>query len=380
MWTTRPPLSRLSTHSKMLSRSCPAALILGVMSALSDRRLLDQLFARWGPVVHARDARTAGLARGVLVRAVDRGDLVRLGKAAFVRTADWDAAGEREGFRLRSLAFGLCLGGDAHLTGPAAALLLDLPLVDDPVGPPVAIRPGDAHTGHDRSPYGRVRHGYLPLTCRTERQRVAVVSPAFCAVDIARHHGPRDGLVVADAVLHSGVDREAITRIAENMLAYPGIESVAWAARHADRRVESPLESLCRYTFLAADRRPPLSNVWIGAGSRWFRVDHLLPDDGVILEGDGGLKYRDRPDADAIVRDEKERERLIRGLGFGVVRYTWADAIGRPGRLLHRVGEAKRLRHNAPVPGGWRLDSPWAGPDRRVTMPEFPADGADMRG
>ena len=331
------------------------------MSALTDRRLLDHLFARWGPVVHARDAAAGGLPRGLLVRSVDRADLIRIGKAAFVRSQVWDDADERERFRLRSLGFGLCLGEAAHLTGAAAALLLGLPLVDDPVGLPVAIRPGNAHVGHDRSPYGRVRRGFLPLTCRTERSRVRVVSPAFCAVDIARHLGPRDGLVVADAVMHSGVERQAVTRIAENMLAYPGIESVAWVAEHADRRVESPLESLCRFAFLAADRPPPLSNIWIGAGSRWFRVDHLLPDDGIVLEGDGGVKYRNRPDADAIVSDEKERERLIRSLGFGMVRYTWADAAGRPGQLLHRVSEAKRLRQQAPVPTGWRFDPPWAG-------------------
>lgn len=346
------------------------------MSVWSDRRLLDQLFACWGPVVHARDARAAGVPRGVLVRGVDRADLIRLGKAAFARTADWDAADERERFRLRSLAFGLCLGGDAHLTGAAAALLLGLPLLDDPVGLPVAIRPGNAHTGHDRSPYGRVRHGYLPLTCRTERHRVPVVSPAFCAVDVARHLGPRDGLVVADAALHSGVEREAITRIAEHMLAYPGIETVAWVARHADRRTESPLETLCRYAFLAAGRRPPLSNVWLGTG-RWFRVDHLLPDEGVVLEGDGALKYRDRPDADTIVRDEKERERLIRAAGFGVVRYTWADAIGRPGLLLHRAGEAARLRGNAPAPAGWRLDPPWVGPGARNAGTDRAAEPGD---
>lgn len=357
------------------------------MSVLTDRRLLDQLFARWGPVVRSRDALSSGLPRGLLVRGVDRADLIRVGKAAFVRTVDWDAADERERFRLRSLAFGLGLGDGAYLTGAAAALLLGLPLIDDPVGLPVAIRPGDAHTGHDRSPYGRVRHGYLPVTCRTERLRVQVVSPAFCAVDIARHLGPRDGLVIADAALHSGVDREAVTRIAENMLAYPGIESVAWVAEQADRRVESPLESLCRYAFLAAGRPAPLSNIWIGAGSRWFRVDHLVPEDGVVLEGDGNLKYRDRPDADAIVRDEKERERLIRAQGFGVVRYTWADAIGRPGLLLHRVGEAKRLRQQAPVPTGWRLDPPWADSagttSRPADRPAAPPDkphGGHLRG
>ena len=190
LWTTRTTPIGLSTLSKLVSRSAAGAFILGVMSALTDRRLLDHLFARWGPVVHARDAAAGGLPRGLLVRSVDRADLIRIGKAAFVRSQVWDDADERERFRLRSLGFGLCLGEAAHLTGAAAALLLGLPLVDDPVGLPVAIRPGNAHVGHDRSPYGRVRRGFLPLTCRTERSRVRVVSSAFCAVDIARHLGP----------------------------------------------------------------------------------------------------------------------------------------------------------------------------------------------
>jgi len=83
------------------------------------------------------------------------------------------------------------------------------------------------------------------------------------------------------------------------------------------------------------------------------------------------------PTPTIIVRDEKERERLIRALGFGVVRYTWADAIGRPGLLLHRVVEAKRLRQHAPVPTDWRLDPPWTDLGGRNTVPKLLADPPD---
>ena len=36
------------------------------------------------------------------------------------------------------------------------------------------------------------------------------MSPAYCAVDIARHFGSQDGLVMADAVLAAGVSREVL--------------------------------------------------------------------------------------------------------------------------------------------------------------------------
>ena len=73
---------------------------------------------------------------------------------------------------------------DAHLTGAAAATLLGLPLLSPPAGLPIAVRPGDPHIGHDRTPYGRIRHGHLPLVHRTMRARVRTVSAAYAAVDL----------------------------------------------------------------------------------------------------------------------------------------------------------------------------------------------------
>ncbi len=119
-----------------------------------------------------------------------------------------------------------------------------------------------------------------------------VVSPSFAAMDIARHRGPRAGLVIADRVLADGVSRSTFSAIAAGLAKYPGVSWAAWVADHADGRAESPLESLGRWAFLQAGRPAPLSNVWVGAGRTHFRVDHLLPESGVILEGDGDQKYR----------------------------------------------------------------------------------------
>jgi hypothetical protein len=213
--------------------------------------------------------------------------------------------------------------------------------------------------GHDHTPYGRTRHGYLPLHHRTSRDGVATVSPAYCVIDIARHRGSRDGLVVADRVLASGVSREVLTALLTALEHYPGIESARWVVEHGDARAESPLETLGRFAFLSAGMPPPISNAWIPVHGRWYRADHLLPEEGVILEADGAVKYDNRPDASQLVTNDRDRERLLRSLNFGIARYGWSIATRHPAEIIYRAREAARLRGGRPAPTCWTLTSPW---------------------
>jgi hypothetical protein len=187
---------------------------------------------------------------------------------------------------------------------------------------------------------------------------VNTVSPAFVAVDIARHQGPIDGLVTTDAALRSGIQREVLFDLIGNMAAYPGISTALWAVQNADPRAESPLESLGRYSFLAASRPVPLSNVWVRTAKQWFRVDHLSAETGVVIEADGALKYNNRPDADLIVTSQHAREELLRQAGFGIARYNWADAVGKPWIIPRRADEAARRRGVGQPPTCWQLHPP----------------------
>ncbi len=141
------------------------------------------------------------------------------------------------------------------------------------------------------------------------------------------------------------------------MQAYSGIRTAAWAVEHADPRAESPLESLGRLVFLAAGRRPPLSNVWIWSGSERYRVDHLLPDVALVLEADGALKYNLRPDAADVIRAQNRRQEALQRWGYGVVRYTWAD-VHMPAQFLWRVDAAVRARPAIPPTARWTQDAP----------------------
>jgi hypothetical protein len=335
------------------------------MTRVRDARILSELFDRFGEVVVQRDADACGVPRVMLRRATDQGLLIRVAKSAFVLRSRAAGLTEWDAFRLRAIGFGLCSGSNVHLTGWAAAAVLGVPVVHAPPLLPTALRPGDAHRAPDRTPYGRTRWGHLPLRHRTTRFRVPTVDAAYAAVDIARHNGAIAGLVAADYVLHSGKHREILAQLTEDMVNYPGIETARWVVEVADGRAESPLETLGRLAFLTNRRDAPLSNVWIRVGSRRYRVDHLLPDTGVIVEADGAVKYNNRPDADQIVMDEKNRERDLRSLGFEIVRYNWDLAVRRPHELLRRVDVAGRLRRGGPVPDCWSLTEPARESDRR---------------
>lgn len=328
------------------------------MTRLRDAQILSELFERFGEVVEQRDADACGVPRAMLRRASDQGLLIRVAKSAFVLRSRAVGLTEWGAFRLRAIGFGLCNGSNVHLTGWAAAVVLGVPVVHAPPVLPTALRPGDAHRAPDRTPYGRTRWGHLPTRHRTTRFRVPTVDAAYAAIDIARHNGAIAGLVAADYVLHNGTHREILAQLTLDMVNYPGIETARWVVEAADERVESPLETLGRLVFLTNRRDAPLSNVWIRVGNRRYRVDHLLPETGVIVEADGAVKYNNRPDADQIIMDEKNRERDLRSLGFEIVRYNWDLAARRPGELLRRVDAAGRLRRGGAVPDCWSFTAP----------------------
>jgi hypothetical protein len=127
---------------------------VGRMSRIHDLRLITELIAVRGPVIHLRDVDAAGIPRDVPRRAAERGDLVRVGKAALVARETWEAGNDWDRFGYRSIGFGLSIAKGAYLTGPAAAYLHGVPTLDAPPPLPTAVRPGDAHRAPVRSVHG----------------------------------------------------------------------------------------------------------------------------------------------------------------------------------------------------------------------------------
>jgi hypothetical protein len=146
------------------------------------------------------------------------------------------------------------------------------------------------------------------------------------------------GLVAADAAI---ADRlmtdDALWAAVSRCAGWPGAAGMRWVADRADGGSESPLESLTRGCLLAAGLPAPRLQVRIDDAAGFVgRVDMLWPDERVIVEADGRLKYQKPRD----VWDEKKRhDRLVR-LGFVVERVIWSDVQDHPARTVTRIREA----------------------------------------
>lgn len=118
----------------------------------------------------------------------------------------------------------------------------------------------------------------------------------------------------------------------------------------ADARAESPGESLSRAHIHQLGFAAPDLQRSIRTEAGEFRLDFCWPDDGVIGEFDGKVKYFDQSmlsgrDPREVLYLEKQREDALRRAGWIVVRWGW-DELRHPQRLAQRlrtVGVSRRL-------------------------------------
>lgn len=303
------------------------------------------------------------LAAGIPVRTVarleEKGVLVRLAKGTYCDSEKYLRSTPWKQFELRTRAFVASLTVEAAACDHSALVFHDLPRLSAPPAVPHVLRDGSAHVGRTRTVNGTMRKGWCPPAYREEVKGVMCTDLAYTAVDIARLSGRRYGLIVADAALHAGVAIERLVHVAENLSLYKGVTGARWVIEHADARSESPLESAGRFILLSAKLPAAVSNPWITGGSKPWRADLLLPEYGIILEADGAVKYRNRADADLVVRAEKEREYELRQMGYEVIRFDRDLAYHRPAELVERIRKAIESRRGRPVPTNWQLTAPW---------------------
>lgn len=328
------------------------------MTGNVDQARLAELARRWdGPFTYD-DLLLTGIPLGTVRRTLATGRLVKLGRSAFYPADLWQRADPWEKFRLRSLGFALGSALVDHLTGWSAAVLLGLSGWGSPPRVVTAIRHHPTASGTNRSRFAHIRTGILPAAHRWDRVRFRLTGPAFTAIDVARHGNPEQALTAIEHVLRIGVPPEDLQLLVEKLHRYPGIRLAAWALDHCDPRTESALESLGRLAFLEAGREPPLSNVWIDTPEGSFRLDHLLPESGTVLEADGGLKLRDAEDPHAVMREQVIRESAIRNQGYAVERYDWSIATRNRQRILELADRGTRSQRGRPIPTDWTFDPP----------------------
>ncbi len=182
-----------------------------------------------------------------------------------------------------------------------------------------------------RTSYTYVRKALIDADEWVTIDGLRVTSLARTVTDLVRRLPREWGVIVADAALSMGLDRELL---AEQLVRYPrwhGLGKGRSVIEFADGRAESPGESLSRVRMAQFGfPRPELQfEVWDGA-TLIARSDFAWPEYNLIGEFDGAVKYGEllQPGETAVdvVMREKRRDENLRRMGFWVVHWDWDAA------------------------------------------------------
>lgn len=252
--------------------------------------------------------------------------LWRVRAGVYVIRAEWEALPPWERYLVRVHAFALARP-DAVFSHESAASLLGLPTF----GHPRMIHIFDARRSRS------VRYGdvtvHTSADTRSEREiagiRISAVEDV--AIDLARVLSPALGLAVADAALRIfDLDAERLLDRAATQRNESGRRRLQWTLSHATPLAESPGESISRAVIEWCGFPTPELQRDHRVGERVFRSDFCWPEQKIVGESDGWLKYdADDPAAAAeAIRAEKRREDALRRQGWRIARWDYAGALG----------------------------------------------------
>ena len=283
-----------------------------------------------------------------MVRAQARaGAWVQVRPGAHIEAQAFDALDRHD--RDRASALAAIVAAHRKLRVPhvishmSAALVHGLPLLTPPCATHLTQ---ESRRGGD-SAADLVRHlGVLSAEHVTTHRGLRVTTLERTVVDCALVLPIRAGLVVADAALHQGADRDAIDAIVAGLVGRRGVASARTVMRYADDGAESASESLTRYILLRAGLPRPTTQLRIPTRSGIYWADLGWEEERAALEYDGEGKYAGAAGA-AELRREKARHDAITETGFRVGRVVAAD-LHSPQNLIARVARLLRVDHLHP--------------------------------
>jgi len=141
-------------------------------------------------------------------------------------------------------------------------------------------------------------------------------------------------VLVESALRRDPTLRTALTYELARRRSRRGTATVRDVVAFADVLSESVLESRARVLWRDAALPAPRQQATIRRNGRFIaRVDFLWEVSRLIVEVDGLAKYKE-PGA---LRDEKRRQNELVALGYTVLRFAWADVVGRPDYVVAQV-------------------------------------------
>lgn len=219
----------------------------------------------------------------------------------------------------------------AVLSHDSAARLLQLDTLDPPSAASHLTLHGPRGT---RTNSGLTRHRDLQPLCVERVDDLVATSYARTAIDIARWHGYRHGLVAIDSARWLGVPEADFAAELDRMRHHPHVARAHAALADSDDGAESVLESLGRELVASlgigevqtqfAIRLTGGRVVWcdIRVGCHLFECEGMLK----LIPADRGGVTSETPEA--VVWKQQARRTDICSEGFGMSRIVWADCFG----------------------------------------------------
>jgi hypothetical protein len=283
------------------------------------------------PLLFTRDLLERG-GRSQAYRRASSGDLVRVGRGAYVPSAAWAELSydHRHLLAMRALA---SARPSAIFSHRSAAIAWRLPMVGPAARrPEVIVRPGES----DRSDQSSLLHR---TTVDFDVERVdglAVTSLARTLLDVARRCPAQVSVPMLDhALRHAMVSAEEL-QIELRRGTHVGRRRADFALAFADSNAGSAGESLSRVELAHLGMpRPETQFEFRDRFGLIGIVDFWWPTLNLIGEFDGLGKYlreefRGERDVADVVMDEKRREDRLRATRTrpGVARWGWNEARG----------------------------------------------------
>jgi very-short-patch-repair endonuclease len=287
-------------------------------------------------MISTAQAHAAGLSNGQIAQLVRSGQWRRCCRGAYLVPAAHPVRGP-----VRAALLGR---PDAVVCGITAAHLLRFEVPGTMVPGPAA----PCHRVHLLLPPNRTRaqpsgvilhFGALSADHVITVANIPVTSPDRTLADLVLCRGRDDAVAVMDTALRMGHVNDLVMA---RSLAYGrhGADGRRGWWRLADGRAESPLETRLRLLFLDAGLPPahPQWPVTDAAGRIVARLDLAWPGYRLDVEADGVGVHG----APAALYADRQRQNLLAGLGWTVLRFTWEDLRERSGEVARVVAAALR--------------------------------------
>lgn len=306
---------------------------------MSRPSFLAWVATRLGPFSY-NEVMAAGYRKADVDTALRRGAIVKLRQGVYVDPEVLAAAEGRDRHLLDLRADQAALGPAWHAARRSAAVVLGVPVIGRPPLVPQLLADEGLLTGSARSRHRRI----APLARSEQRvvEGIRVVSAARLVADIAREEPFRNAVVVADAVLGTGVPKAELEQALARMRRWPGVTRARQVVAFADGLSETPLESISRVAMHLLDLPAPELQVEVWLGGRLLGVvDNLWRQFNTVGEADGFGKYGDdEASRHVMFRKEKVRQEWLEDVGLEVARWTWAEAWRPRGVLDVRLQRA----------------------------------------